>query len=51
MRIGILTRDDYTLRNWELRIIEHLKNVDALIILGPAGMDKNFKKEIATHAS
>lgn len=26
MRIGILTRDDYTLRNWELRIIEHLKN-------------------------
>lgn len=26
MRIGILTRDSHTLLNWELRIIEHLKN-------------------------
>ena len=24
----------------------HIKNADALIILGPADMDKNFKKEL-----
>lgn len=47
MRIGILTRDVHTLRNWELRIIEHIKNHAEyeLILLMKDGRLKQPKSE------
>ena len=47
MRIGILTREVHTLRNWELRIIEHLKNNPdyELVLLMKDGRLKQPKSE------
>ena len=47
MRIGILTREVHTLRNWELRIIEHLKNNSdyELVLLMKDGRLKQPKSE------
>ncbi len=46
MRIGILIRDIHTLLNWELRIIEHIKNnpIYELVVLLKDGRENNLSQ-------
>jgi hypothetical protein len=41
-----LEREKHQTKRYFKEIIEHLKSADAIIILGPADIDKNLKKEL-----